>query len=149
MRKISVSFSEISASISTSKRDIQNRSFFNEKDILFEDQKRNRKFNIQRELFKFNIRREIYYIVLNEVFAKDLQTFYDFFIISFTKNKKLHRDNLSSKSKHYDQMFKHSKARKFLKITEVEISTLISKKTWKEFSYSEIKTINKIFILIT
>ena len=122
-------FSKISILISIFKRNIQNRSFFNEKNILFKNQKRNRKFNIQKELFKFNVRRKIYYIVLNKIFTNDLQTFYDFFIILFTKNKKFHRDNLSSKSKYYNQMFKHSKIKKFLKIIKIEISTLILKKT--------------------
>ena len=125
----SASSSEASASASTSRRDTQNRSFFSEEDILPEDQKRNRKPSTQRELSKSNVRREVYYIALNEVFAGDLQTFYDSFIISLTKDKRLHRDNLSPESKHYDQMLRHSEAKGFLKATEVEISTLISKRT--------------------
>ena len=46
-------------------------------------------------------------------------------------------------------MLKHSEAREFLKTTKVEISTLISKKTWKKSSYNEVKATNKTPIFTT
>ena len=63
-------------------------------------------------------RKAAHYSALNETFTNDKEFFYTAFSASLTKvtskNIKLHRDNLSSKSKYYKKMIKHSLASEFI-----------------------------------
>ena len=102
-------------------KNVENRSFLNITNILFEDSSRVRK----------STRKTVYCLTLNETFTQSKKFFYAIFstslVIVVSKNIKLHRDNLSSKFKYCKEMIKYSFASKFLRITFTGIKIFQSK----------------------
>ena len=96
----------------------RNKSVLNLMNILLENFTRSRKSS----------RKAVYYSVLNKVFTSDKEIFYTAFSASLikvvSKNIKLHRDNLSSKSKYYKKMIKHQLASDFVQVIYIEIKAL-------------------------
>ena len=107
----------------------KNKSVLNLMNILFKDFTRSRKSS----------RKAIYYSALNKAFTNNKKIFYTAFSASLIKvvlkNTKLHRNNLSSKSKYYKKMIKHQLASDFIQVIYIEIETLQSKDIWKEMSH--------------
>ena len=90
------------------------RTLFDEENVLLKDSIR---------LRKLNSRRQAYHIAL--IISTDgKRAYYKSFMISMKKKKRLHRNELSSKSKYYHQILKHFQASDFLRIINVEIQTL-------------------------
>ena len=90
-----------------------------------------------------------HYIALENAFAEEMRSFYETFMISMTKEKRSHRDDLLVESKFYHQMLKHIEIVDFLRIIDVKIKTLQSKQIWKKISWNHVKQAKKISISIT
>ena len=88
------------------------RTLLDEKNVLSKDSTRFR---------RFNLRRQAYLIALKEVSINEKQAYYESFVISMKKKKRFHRDELSSESKYYQQMLKHSEVSDFLRVMNIEI----------------------------
>ena len=113
----------------------------NENNILLEEISRSRKSNSFRN---FN-----HYVVLKNVFAEKIRSFYETFATSMQKKKRSHRNDFLTKFKFYHQMLKHSKIVDFLRVISVEIKALQSKQTWKKMFWSHVKKAKKTFIFTT
>ena len=97
---------------------------------------------------KFNLRRQAYLIALKEASIDEKQAYYESFVILMKKKKRFHRDELSSESKYYQQMLKHSEVSDFLRIMNIEIQALQAKNIWKIVSYQHAKDAERASILI-
>ena len=98
-------------------------------------------------------RKAIHNSTLIETFTSSKKIFYATFSASLfivaSKNIKLHKNNLSSKSKYYKNMIKHSLASRFVQIIFTKIEILQLKDTWKQMSHHHAQKTKKTLILIT
>ena len=104
---------------------IRNRSILDSSNILFTDTSCTRK----------STRKAIHNSALIETSTNSKEIFYAAFSISLiivaSKDIKLHKNNLSSKSKYYKDMIKHPLASEFVQAIFTKIEVFQSKDTWK------------------